>query len=345
MSSKQFFIDAVTRHTVFLQRYAGGTSKSLEKHLNKIRREINKELRGRDLSAMRIATLNRLLKKIDTIAKVGFNLLREDFKKEMLELAEYEMGFTHRMIEKGTTAKLVTPAQAAIKAAVSADIFLATGGKGVTLNRLLGSYSRSKRREIAQIIKDGLLEGNSADKIARKLSERTKHLQRRQLKALVVTASNKISDEMRLLTIKENRDIVQAEQWVSTLDSRTSAGCKALDGKTWPLDKAPIRPGYHVNCRSNIIPVVKDKFNLPIKGDRIARGPDGRERTTHKTYGSWLDHQPKSFQIESLGEKKRLLFKKGKLPLDKFVDKNYRELSLKELKRLEPLAFERAGLT
>ena len=64
----------------------------------------------------------------------------------------------------------------------------------------------------------------------------------------------------------------------------------------------------------------------------------------HVTYQEWLSRQSASFQDEVLGKAKGKLFRLGKLPLDRFVDREGRELTLHQLAQLEREAFVRAGL-
>lgn len=61
-------------------------------------------------------------------------------------------------------------------------------------------------------------------------------------------------------------------------------------------------------------------------------------------YGDFLRRQDPAFQDEVLGKTKAKLFREGKLPIDKFVDRGGNELTLKQLAKLQPTAFREAGL-
>ena len=63
-----------------------------------------------------------------------------------------------------------------------------------------------------------------------------------------------------------------------------------------------------------------------------------------KSYNNWLKEQSVVYQEETLGKAKAKLFRDGGLDLDKFVDRNYQPLTLKELAAREAEAFRRAGL-
>lgn len=62
------------------------------------------------------------------------------------------------------------------------------------------------------------------------------------------------------------------------------------------------------------------------------------------TYGQWLKSQPAEFVSDVLGPTRARLFRKGELQVDQFIDRQGVVLSLSELARLRPQAFERAGL-
>lgn len=63
------------------------------------------------------------------------------------------------------------------------------------------------------------------------------------------------------------------------------------------------------------------------------------------TYQDWMARQPRAFQDEVLGVTKARLFREGRLTLDDFVDRSGRELTLDELRRRFPNAFEGGGIT
>ena len=62
------------------------------------------------------------------------------------------------------------------------------------------------------------------------------------------------------------------------------------------------------------------------------------------TYQQWLKSKPAAFQDDVLGPTKGKLFRDGDLPLDRFVDRKGRELTLDELRKKDAEAFKRAGL-
>ena len=82
---------------------------------------------------------------------------------------------------------------------------------------------------------------------------------------------------------------------------------------------------------------------------RAAVGADGGGQVSaNVSYYQWLKTQPAGFQDAALGPVRGKLFRDGGLTAERFaalqLDKNLKPLTLDQLMKLEPLAFDRAGL-
>lgn len=119
---------------------------------------------------------------------------------------------------------------------------------------------------------------------------------------------------------------VRGRQWVAVLDTRTTAGCRALSGACWDfqgklLPDSPVRlkfpgpPPRHWNCRSTLAPL--------FAGTPAARF----------TYDDWLRRQPEAVQREALGVLKWKLWRDGTISLAGLVDQSGNPLTLDALRR------------
>jgi len=74
----------------------------------------------------------------------------------------------------------------------------------------------------------------------------------------------------------------------------------------------------------------------------------GQQVSANLDYYHWLQQQPAAFQTEALGPVRAKLFREGGLSVERFaelpLDRRFTSLTLAQMKKLEPLAFERAGL-
>ncbi len=88
---------------------------------------------------------------------------------------------------------------------------------------------------------------------------------------------------------------------------------------------------------------------LSKDGTRASVGPNGGGQVAADlSYYDWLKLQPSAFQDQALGPTRAKLFRDGGLTLERFselqLDRNFKPLTLEQMKKLEPLAFERAGI-
>jgi hypothetical protein len=177
-----------------------------------------------------------------------------------------------------------------------------------------------------------------------------------------------------------NVEVIGLEEYVATLDGRTTMRCKALDGQTFKPGEGP-HPPLHVGCRSarvmylgqdigkrpskpvterllvkeyaqnNRLGKIDSRNDLPY-GTKTDFDEWSRKRIrelvgpipAQTNYNDWLKTQSAEFQLDTLGKTRAELFRNGGLTLDRFIDVDGTTLTLKEVARRDADAFERAGL-
>ena len=266
--------------------------------------------------------------------------------------------------------------QAAV--AGSPQTFQLTAAKGTTITLPNGKVLQKSFRGLAEsqadlfakTVRNGLLTGESTDQIARRLKGTLRYGQpgslrqiaqkggdatsvpNNQVMAMVRTSINQVANAASQQVYKANQDVTKRYRYVATLDSRTSAICRALDGQEFDYGKGPTPP-QHFNCRSTTVPVIDYKglgIEPPppsqLRRPNTAFGPSRSTRgdsvPDNQTYGEWLDKQPKATKQDVLGKSKvpyfnRLVDKFG--PTDairKFVSADGSELTLEQLKLRYP---------
>jgi len=150
-------------------------------------------------------------------------------------------------------------------------------------------------------------------------------------------------------TWRANEDIVIGYRWLSTLDSRTSTICRSLDGQVFKFDKGPVPPA-HIRCRSTTLAELDGRYkSLDTGGSRAARSTRTGKTVdvpAESNYYDWLKKQPAEFQDQVIGPARGKLLRDGGLTAKRFaqlqLDRNFTPLSLEDMRRLEPLAFQRA---
>lgn len=357
-TSSDLLIDAATRHTVYLLRYSTAIYNRQLKLIDEAIAEMIAKLNQRDtLTPQR---MQGVLESLTESSKAMYSGIQEAVQGDLRELADYESGFVIRSINAAfpIEMKLTTVSGAQIYAAAMAQPF-----QGRILKDWFKDQEYGIRQAFKSAVKLGFIEGESISQISARVRG-VGDLSSRQVESVIRTAVNHTAQVARNETTKANAEIFAEEEWVATLDGRTTAVCRGRDGERYPIGKGP-QPPAHFGCRSHRVPITKswkelglaeltpdDKLNSrPYVADkRKLRELSQKERdqligqTTAKSYNDWLKTQPRHFVEDVLGVKKAKLFLDGGLTLDKFIDRQGAEYTLKELAREEAKAFAKAGI-
>lgn len=174
----------------------------------------------------------------------------------------------------------------------------------------------------------------------------------RQAEALVRTAVQQISADVRTKVLKNNEDILKGMQWVATLDASTTPLCRERDGLLYTLEGDPIGhsveflggPPAHWNCRSTLVPVTKGfdeilgtkgidaAYEKELEKSDMRASIDG-EVPGKTTYSEWFKNQDVATQKEILGPRKWELWNDNKLSFSQMTDSRGRPLTVEELRK------------
>ncbi|MCG8608944.1 MAG: minor capsid protein [Pseudomonadales bacterium] len=344
MASNQYLIDGLTRHQIFLQRFAGQQANEAQEFLKGLLERTQARISAGTNTEFQMTRLIDLAQQIEQLIRDEMGEFQISFTEQLRDFAEYESDFVLRLMNGAIAMDTVSPAPAQIIAAITDRPLRLIQGRttqSVTLNQLFNTFTASQAQQVGQIIRDGAVTGETVDNMRRQVSQVVNTRTRRESEAVIRTAVNHIGQTARQATYDANSDVLSGERFVATLDGKTTITCQSLDGTVYPLNQGPMPP-LHYNCRSIKVPVVRPEFTVPgVEGERASMNGPVDDRTT---YNSWLRRQPAAFQNEVLGEERAKLFRSGGLSLSKFTDSTGRVYTLDELRRLEPLAFERANL-
>jgi SPP1 gp7 family putative phage head morphogenesis protein len=386
------FFDALVRHQIGLLRVNGRIRKRIIELLDETEKDISRQIKIklRGVSGLeRPSSVNKLDALVAAIKRIRATAVRSSMsvlREELIEIAKHEPTFVADALSaiSPTNAVLAIPTADAL-----ADIVRSRPFQGKVLRDWAKNIEAADIERISDQIKIGLVQGESSQAIARRVVgtvslkgiDGVTEITRRNAAALSRTAVNAIANQARRDLFKANADLFEEEIYVATLDSRTTAICRSLDGERFPVGKGPIPP-LHFNCRSlrvasldgeaigqrpakpstqkQLLREFSDKNNLGSISSRskLPRGFKGkfdefaRQRIRETTgqidskisYQQWLTRQSKEFQDDVLGKTKGKLFRDGGLTLDKFVNRKGDELTLAELARREKSAFKKAGL-
>lgn len=391
-TANEELFDALLRHQTYLMRYSVYLRNRMLSILASTEDDLAMRIRDKLRKNEGLSTpvewqrLQSLLETIRAVRGEGWTQANDIFIQQATDLSYQEPIFMQGAIEAAAPVVISTtlPTARTLKAIAVSQPF-----EGRILSEWADTLEADDLRRIGNAIKTGMIAGESSEKIASRVigteafksKDGMTEITRRQVDAITRTAVSHISNASRAEFLNENAEVIEAEQFVATLDNRTTPVCRANDGKVFELNKGP-RPPLHYSCRSLRIaaldgvrlgsrpakPVSEKLFVQEYAkanglGDINSRAalPRGtkadyddwarnkvREVTgpipASTTYEQWMRKQSKEFQDDTLGVTKAKLFRDGNLPLDRFINRNGDELSLSEMASRDAGAFRAAGL-
>lgn len=361
MAANQALLDASIRHAVFLEQLKSGEVKKFAPFLKEIDRSLRERLTKADLTDYTTKRLESLLKDVDSLLLGIFDRYTDQLNLDLVDIANYEAQFEatslNKVVPTGVTFDAALPTTAAIRAAILTNPLSVRGTDGgKLLDTFIQGFTSTERQRLTGAIRQGFFESQTNFQIIKNIRG-TKALgyndgilatTSRNAGAIVRTAVQHVSTQARMETLKENSDVVQQVELVATLDSKTTQVCRSLDKRRFPIDSGP-RPPLHINCRTTVIAVTSFSSLFAKDATRASVGDTGGlQVSADLSYYDWLKQQPATFQDKAIGPTRAKLLRDGGLSTERFselqLDRNFLPLTLNQMKVLEPLAFEKAGV-
>lgn len=371
-TSNEQIRDDLLRHKIELQRFADGLAKRIRLILNRAEPSVRAALKAR-LDAMaggfdpgpdttrRMRKLEQFIRDINGPA---FAEIDDLVRTELTELVKMEVKTAKNILDKHLP---VVVALSVPNARQLRSVVFARPMQNRILRDWLGGYEAGDRARWMDQIRQGLIFNETPTQISKRIfgtsalggTDGVRQITRRGAQTLAQTTTAAINNGALQAFILANRRIIKKEVYTATLDSRTTPICSSLDGNLYNVGEGPIPP-IHLNCRSIRVPAVDGKRIGTRPADatteKALRGKRGnvRRRAVQKlvgqvpaetTYAQFLGNQNVAFQNEVLGPTRGVLFRKGGLTLDRFVDASGNQYTLPELFNRERAAFNAAGLT
>lgn len=332
MSANDEILNALTRHQIFVLRYARGREREAEDFVSNILMTIISRLEDDPLTDFNRGRLQAQARDYYQYLLASNTDFAESFIDEMRQFAGYEADFNARTASENLAVDFSRVSPLQLEQAVFSDIMGLEPNRGYTIRGLLDQFGREGSNLVVSQIRDSIALGETNDQLISKIRSLVP-MQQRKAATIARTVTNHVAVQARNASMKENDDVIDGYEWVATLDSRTSLICSARDGTIYKdFDKDP-KPPAHFNCRSTITMVVNPEYDLgrDIEGSRPSKGSSGTKRVSaNLTYDSWLRKQSKAFQNKVLGPSRADMFRGG-MKLDRFVDGRGNTLTLSQL--------------
>lgn len=288
MTANQDLFDAQIRHQVALRGYSNYVLKRVNKVLDRADKELAEKLRARlpEFDPAKIDYTSErwksLLADIAAMRAAASAEIDQITTSEVRELAKVEAAHELATLQAAIPIEINL---AAVDARQIAAIAVKRPFQGKLLKDWLSDVAESDKKRVIQAVQLGMSTGEPVDNIVRRVIGTRKNnyadgivaMNRRGAQAMVRTAINHVSNAAREQVIESNSDIIACEIWTSTLDGRTTAVCRARDGKGSKIGGKPLpegieplipngaRPPAHVGCRSLMVAYID---GVGLLGDR-----------------------------------------------------------------------------
>ena len=380
MTTNEVLLDAMLRHQVYLLRRRAGlvqATKDLQLASTKaLKNFVRKQMAGYSMSPSGIrratATANSASKqRRKELWAVFSKFLLDELKK----LSSDEIRHMRRITEGVAIVDLgLNDPPGDEISSLPTSVFV----QGRSVKQWIDRFIQQDQERIQSLIIAGLNQGEDSARIANSVALASS-LSLNHAATLTATAFVAVADGARGLFSASNSEVIGRELYVATLDHRTTPICFSLDGDVFRVGEGP-HPPLHFWCRSirvylftdtaiGLRPVrpfterqflrefadrrgiqaVSSRSSLP-HGTKLAfdrySAQRARELTgrvpAKLTYAEFFSRQPASFQDDVLGPTRGRLYRRGKLPLKRFVE-NDMLVPLSKLAQREAAAFKAAG--
>lgn len=329
-------------HAVSLQQYSNGVVRRIISLLNKVDASLAQALAEAldrlPAESFTVERLEALLGSVRALNAQAYASVQDELNQDLQQLAGYETDWQFDLLEK----LLPEPVKVRFPLArVSAQQVYAAAMSRPFQGKLLREWARGleadRLAKIRNAVRVGFVEGKTAAEIVRGIrgtrvngyADSLLNRSRHDLVAVVNTAISHTAAVARENFYKANDSIIKAEDWTSTLDTKTSAPCRARDKKAYEVGthkpighKIPWLQGpgrIHFNCRSTSTPRTKSWRELGIPVDEMTESErasmDGAV-PAETTYNEWLSRQSAERQERVLGPIRYRLIKEGKVTMD-----------------------------
>lgn len=362
--------DADIGHQVDLQHYSNGVVRRIIALLNRTDGDLAAQLvislERMPPESFTVERLEQLLASVRALNAQAYTQVSAELTAEMRQLVEYEAGYQYRLFTSTIPQVSLDMQIARVSVEQVYSAAMARPMQGRLLREWAQSIEADKMVRIRDAIRIGYVENQTVSEIvkrirgtrAEKYADGLLEIDRRSAEAVVRTAISHTAGVTRDRFFNANKSVIKAIVWTSTLDSRTSEGCRIRDGKHYtPEQHLPIGhkipwnggPGaLHWNCRSVGLPITKSWKELGGRDiadfDPTVRASMDGQVPADTTYPEWLAKQSARRQDDILGPTRGKLLRDGQLTLDRFYNDKGKMLTLAEIRERDAAAFGRAGL-
>lgn len=338
--SDRAIADSIISRQISLMRFSAGEKAKLFKVFLQMQNELKAKLMN-GFTPYEKKRITKLLAECNVVIKEFYSEMQTGL--DLVGLAKAEANASAKAI---TTIGLeaAIPSNAVLKAMVSDSLLY-----GAPLSAWWAKQADDTAFKFASQVRQGVAQGETLQQVITRVVGSSKKgiagimdISRRNASTLVHDSIMQIANESKLAVYRENSDILNGVEWLSTFDMHTCETCAAYSGAQWDLEGNPINgttlpfttPPLHPNDRCVLTPVTKSFKELGVDIPEVTgltRASDLGQIPTDTSFKSFLDRHSKAEQDKFFGKGKAEMWRSGKLTLNDLVSQSGRPITLKEL--------------
>ncbi|WP_421557780.1 hypothetical protein [Pseudomonas canadensis] len=351
-------------HAVSLEKYKLGVVRRIIAQLNRsdagLSAALIEALERMPAESFTMERLELLLDEVRAVNAQAYDQVFAVLEADLQELAGYEVNWQQTLFQQALPEPVLVRFPLV---SISSEQAYAAAMSRPFQGRLLRDWCKQVGAErmvkVRNAIRSGYLEGKTTDQIIRSIrctraagyADGFLERPRKDLAAVVQTAVSHTAATAREQFNVANSEILKAEDWLSTLDTKTSTDCIIRDKLSYEIGthkpighKVPWLQGpgrIHFCCRSTSTPRTKSWRDLGIPIDEMApsqRASMDGQVPGDTTYGTWLERQSDARKAQVLGPIRFQLYKGGK-SLEDFYSPTGEWLTLEQIKQHDAQAF------
>lgn len=357
--------DESVAHAVSLQQYSLGVVRKIIATLNRsdarLMVALAEALDRMPAESFTVERLESLLASVRQVNAAAYAQVAQELGQELKELAAYELGWQHQLFTTTIPAPVQVHfpiAQVSVEQAYAAA--MARPFQGRLLRDWASTIESDRLAKVRNAVRQGYMEGKTVAQIVSEIrgtrvnnyADGFLQRPRKDLETVVRTAISHTAATARQEFTSANSDIIKAERWVSTLDTKTSKEfCIPRDGLMYsPNEHKPMGhklpwlsgPGrIHFNCRSTSSPVTRSWRELGIPLDEMSPSErasmDGAVPADMK-YSEWLQRQSAARQDQVLGPERAQMMRDGIISFDDMYSPTGKWLTIDQLRQIDAIA-------
>ncbi|MEG3078489.1 hypothetical protein R3F64_01295 [Halomonas sp. 5021] len=249
MTADVKLLERLVRHQILNQRFAGGQIKAALPIIRQLAKDLRKRIQSAEATEFQMGRMVALERDIQALVATATGDIQGVLELE--DFAVQEAEFTQKLLGASVSIDLAEGLDLdAIRAITTRRKLRLVSGdtvKNLTIPEMWDEFSEAAGRDAMRVVQAGVLESKTQQQMARGVAELVTTRSRRQAETVVRTAVNGIGGAARNEVYGANRDILEGERFLATLDSSTTYQCAGHDQSVHPLGRGPMPP-LHFGC-------------------------------------------------------------------------------------------------